>query len=291
MVEELKWVICNNCSTPLLLLSQLASYEVSSSACCGFSETSCTSVQCFSLSALSTATWLRVPSCSSSFSSMTLLAITSISWDNFFLGALFSKVTLEYSLVEEVFCFEDSPVYLPVGGSVVLQQGNRRTNHGLRASALRTTKKRKTKNPWRELKMTNIHWRTKAASRLVSTPTAVNSDRIHVSPSKVMIPKRERINLQASFGGNLRFFLSVLCLWRLRVCLMTTTATVTKIHKLKNMMRRIGPRNAPKKTPMWLMKQLQEGWEKYRVTEKGWWERQLYTHYPGVSLVMFSGAK
>ena len=79
--------------------------------------------------------------------------------------------------------------------------------HESRASALRTTKNRNTKNPWRELKKTNIHWRAKAALRLESAPTAVNSDRTHASPSKLMIPEKNRINLQASFGGIIMSFL------------------------------------------------------------------------------------
>ena len=120
----------------------------------------------------------------------------------------------------------------------------------MRASALRTTKKMKTKNPWRELKNMNIHWRAKAASRLVSTPTNVNNDRIHVSPSKLMIPERDIINLKASFGGRLRFFLDTFCLWRARVWLTRVTATVMKIHVLKSMISKIRPRNAPKKTPL-----------------------------------------
>ena len=43
----------------------------------------------------------------------------------------------------------------------------------------------------------------------------------------------------------------------LKLCLMSTRMTSTKITILKRMMARIGARNRPKKTPMWLRKQLQ----------------------------------
>ena len=136
----------------------------------------------------------------------------------------------------------------------------------MRASALRTTKKKNMKNPWRELKKTNSHWRAKAALGL--GVLNVNTDRTHVSPSKLMIPERDKINLMASFGGRLILLLANFRFSRSRVCLTRTTMTVMKIHALKSIMRRIGPRNAPKKTPMWLIKQLKEGEKEDKMAGK-----------------------
>ena len=87
-------------------------------------------------------------------------------------------------LEKSPFAEDDFPVYrredLFVVVSLDLKHGNRSASHELRASVLRTTKKKKTKNPWRELRKANIHWRAKAALLLVVTPTAVNSDRINL---------------------------------------------------------------------------------------------------------------
>ena len=160
----------------------------------------------------------------------------------------------------------------------------------MRASSVTTTKKKKTKNPWRELQKANIHWRAKAALRLVFTPTAVNSERIHASPSKLMIPERDKINLQASFGGRSSLFLVVIRFWRAKVCSTATTTTLPKIHMLKRIMSRIGPRNAPKKMPMWLMKQLKKGRKKNKrdkVTESVHRKNSRSTHYPGAPVMLF----
>ena len=88
-----------------------------------------------------------------------------------------------------------------MAGSLDFRHGQRRASHVLRASELKITKKMKKKKPCSELKNTNMNWRPNDASRLVLAPTEVNTDKIQVSPSSVIIPDKERINLQASLGG------------------------------------------------------------------------------------------
>ena len=148
------------------------------------------------------------------------------------------------------------------------QHEQRSVRHESRTSLLRTTKNIKTKNPWSELKKTNSHWRAKAAFRLLFTPTTVNTDRIHVSPSKLMILERDKINLMASFRWRSLFLLDERRLCRANVCLTRTTTTLMKTQVLKSIMRRIGPRNAPNKTPVLWMKQLKEIEEKKSSDEE-----------------------
>ena len=107
-----------------------------------------------------------------------------------------------------VYCWWD----LLVGVSVDFQHEHRSVRHKSRASALRKTKNVNTKNPWNELKKTKSHWRAKAALRLLFTPTAVKTDRTQVSPSKLMIPERDRINLMTSFRGRSMLLLDECCL-------------------------------------------------------------------------------
>ena len=122
-------------------------------------------------------------------------------------------------------------------------------SHSLRASELKTTKKTKRKNPWSELKKTKLHWRAKAVSRLVSTPIKVNNEMTHVNPSRIMIPERDRISLQASLGERGKLLLVRFCLVRLRLCLMIITTTAMKTLALKRMRSNMGTKKPVKKTP------------------------------------------
>ena len=86
----------------------------------------------------------------------------------------------------------------------------------------------------------------------------MNGDGTHFNYN-VMIPARNRINLQASPGETSSFFLDIIN--SLVMCHnVLIRATVMKaLRMLVSKMRKIGPRYAPKKTPAWVIMQLVEG--------------------------------
>ena len=113
-------------------------------------------------------------------------------------------------------------------------------------SFAKTTKNRKMKRPWNELKITN------KKLKAVPAPRTVNAPKSQVSPKRIMTPKRLSIVRIAPF---LRLDFSVLLNF-LVLCLTMTTSTKIKTIRLKIMMARMGPRKAAKNTMEWLMKQL-----------------------------------
>ena len=90
---------------------------------------------------------------------------------------------------------------------------------------------------------------------LVSAPTTVNSRIIQVSPNRNMNPASNASNLQVSLDDMENFCCILLNLGD-TFNLITTKLDAMKIQALKSMMRIIGTRNAPKNTPISLMKQL-----------------------------------
>ena len=122
--------------------------------------------------------------------------------------------------------------------------------HSLRASELKITRKTMRENPWNELKNTKSHWRAKAALRLVSTPTNVNNEMTHVSPSRITIPERDRVSLKACLDERGRLLLVRFSLVHLRLCLTRITTTTVKTLVLNRMTSNTGTRKAPRKTPM-----------------------------------------
>jgi len=117
-----------------------------------------------------------------------------------------------------------------------------------RPSFPRTQKNRKMKKPCNELKMAKRNWNTVEPSKKVKKANT------HISPKRAITPPMLIISLMTAF----RFVCSLLPNF-LRLCLMSTLITRLYITTLKRRMAKIGPRKAPKNTPVFPIKQLQEG--------------------------------
>jgi len=128
--------------------------------------------------------------------------------------------------------------------------------HDTRASLLNTQKNTKMKKPWKALRVTKRTW--KAVEALESpNPVIVSAPKSHVSPKRNMIPVKLISNLTD-------VFLFIPSLERpsvLRLCLMITLITKTKMTTLKSRMAKMGPRKALKNTVASEMKQLQERYD------------------------------
>ncbi len=127
---------------------------------------------------------------------------------------------------------------------------------------------RKTKKPWVVLKMTKMAWNAIELSVMVS---AANS---HVSPKTAIRPPT-----MTSSRTTPRYlsFRSVDIVTFFIKCLTRTVTTIPKIMWLKRTIANIGPRKAPKKTPVSPMKQLQ--W-KHKVISI--WQTCTIVHEPTV---------
>jgi len=112
------------------------------------------------------------------------------------------------------------------------------------------------KKPWKALRVTKRTW--KAVEALESpNPVIVSAPKSHVSPKRNMIPVKLISNLTD-------VFLFIPSLERpsvLRLCLMITLITKTKMTTLKSRMAKMGPRKALKNTVASEMKQLQERYD------------------------------
>ena len=116
---------------------------------------------------------------------------------------------------------------------------------------LNTQKNRKMKKPWKALKITKRTWKAREAAALPN-PVTVNAAKSHVRPKRDMIPAI----LMSSLITVFLFIFSLLRPSVFRVCLMRTLITMTKMTALKIRMANMGPKKAPKNTPMSSMKQL-----------------------------------
>ena len=92
-------------------------------------------------------------------------------------------------------------------------------------------------------------WNTNEASEMVSAAST------HVSPNRTITPMM-LISRRIAFAVLICSFALALLFM---LCRSSTTTTVTNMTALKSRMAKIGPRKAPKNTPILPMKQLEEG--------------------------------
>ena len=135
--------------------------------------------------------------------------------------------------------------FIKVPGFFLPQQST--LSQSSRPSFPNTQKKRKMKKPCSELNMAKRNWKAMEASRTVK---AAN---IHVSPKRAINPMVVSITRMTVCC----FDLSLLTICFL-ACLMSTLITTTKMTMLKSRMAKMGPRKAPKNTPVLPMKQLED---------------------------------
>jgi len=108
------------------------------------------------------------------------------------------------------------------------------------------------KKPWKALRITKRTW--KAVEALESpNPVTVSAPKSHVSPKRNMTPVILISNLIVVFLFTRYLVRSSV----LRLCLMSTPITRTKMTTLKSRMAKMGPRKAPKNTAASEMKQLE----------------------------------
>ena len=110
-----------------------------------------------------------------------------------------------------------------------------------------TQKKTKIKKPWRELNIAKRNWKAVEASRTVRAPNT------HVNPKRDITPMMLTMSLKMIF----RFAWFVVAYF-LRICFVSTLITMINMMVLKSRMAKMGPRKAPKNTPVSPMKQLEE---------------------------------
>ena len=94
--------------------------------------------------------------------------------------------------------------------------------------------------------MAKRNWKAVEISRTVRIPN------VHVKPNRAITPMVLIVSLTTVF--RLAWPLLANFLW---ICLVSTLITTTNTIALNSKMAKIGPRNAPKKTPGSLMKQLE----------------------------------
>ena len=89
--------------------------------------------------------------------------------------------------------------------------------------------------------------------KTIEAPVTVKAPNSHVRPKRAITP----MVLIRILMTVCRFALSVVPSFFL-ACLTSTVITMTNMTELKSMMAKMGPRKAPKNTPMLLMKQLED---------------------------------
>ena len=102
--------------------------------------------------------------------------------------------------------------------------------------------------------MAKRNWKAVEASRTVRAPNT------HVNPKRAITPMILIMSLTTVF--RFAWSLPANFLW---ICLARTLITETNMTALKSRMAKIGPRKAPKNTPVLPMKQLEEISEVYEI--------------------------
>ena len=152
-------------------------------------------------------------------------------------------------LVPVKYLFLEDRSVLDVAGSSFFVQGNNSDFQDSLASEFRNTKKKKIQNPCVAFKKANMNCKANAASRFVDTKVKIANSQ--VSPNRNIMPQIESINFTTSKAVSLD--LSILCLFFCKLCFIKTRITSEYTTVLKMIIRNIGPRKAPKNTPMSLM--------------------------------------
>ena len=116
-----------------------------------------------------------------------------------------------------------------------------------RPSLPNTQKKRKMKKPCSELNMAKRVWKTIEAPLTVKAPNNHDRPKRAITPMVLIRILMTVCRLALSVVPN--FFLA---------CLMSTVITMTNMTELKIRMAKMGPRKAPKNTPVLPMKQLED---------------------------------
>ena len=89
--------------------------------------------------------------------------------------------------------------------------------------------------------------------KTIEAPVTVKAPNSHVRPKRAITP----MVLIRTLMTVCRFVLSVVPIFFF-ACLMSTVITMTNMTELKSMMAKMGPRKAPKNTPVLPMKQLED---------------------------------